>query len=139
VAWLKSDVFVRGEAELFLRQIADIERLVGRITFERANAATRSRSPSRSMCSRKSSSSLTASPCAPVKELRESLDGFGASGQSVGNTIVSNPPMSIREGGLIKTGVSGRARRNQERVHQRKKMDRHAPGIGALTETAYRR
>jgi DNA mismatch repair protein MutS len=106
VAWLKTDVFVKGEAELFLKQIADIERLVGRITFERANARDALALAQSLDVFPKIIKILAASPCASVKELRESLAGFEPLVQSIGRTIVSSPPMSIREGGLIKTGVS---------------------------------
>ncbi|HUI93371.1 MAG TPA: DNA mismatch repair protein MutS [Chitinivibrionales bacterium] len=106
VAWLKADVFVRGEAELFLKQIADVERLVGRVTYERANARDVLGLAQSLDVFPKIIKILASSPCASVKELRRSLEGFDPLVQSVQRTIVIGPPLSIREGGLIKTGVS---------------------------------
>ncbi len=106
VAWLKSDVFARGEAEVFLRQIADIERLVGRITYERANARDVASLAQSLGVFPKIMKILVAAPCVPIPELRESLSGFEPVVESVARTIVTSPPMSIREGGLIRTGVS---------------------------------
>ena len=37
VEWFKKDPFARGETELLLKRISDIERLIGRVVFERAN------------------------------------------------------------------------------------------------------
>ncbi len=106
VAWLKSDVFVKGETELFLRQIADVERLVGRVAYERANA--------RDVCALAQSLSLfpriikllAATPTSSLAAVRESLAGFDSIVDEVSKTIVSSPPLSLREGGIIKTGVS---------------------------------
>lgn len=106
VAWLKADVFVKGEAELFLRRIADIERLVGRVTYERANA--------RDVCALAQSLAvfpgivkiLAAAPTPSLISVRDSLSGFESIVNDVARTIVASPPLTIREGGLIKTGVS---------------------------------
>ncbi len=38
VETFKKDAFIRAEIELLLKRVADIERLIGRISFERANA-----------------------------------------------------------------------------------------------------
>jgi len=106
VAWLKTDVFVRGETELFLKQIADIERLIGRITFERANgrdvvALARSLEIFPRLVK-----ILSAASCDMVRHLSAALTGFDDVVERVDKTIVVSPPLSIREGSLIKTGVS---------------------------------
>jgi DNA mismatch repair protein MutS len=106
VAWLKADLFVRGETELFLKQIADIERLIGRITFERANARDLVALAQSLDVFPKLIKVLAASPCAAVRDAQGALNGFGPIVESVARTIVAGPPLSIREGGLIKTGVS---------------------------------
>jgi DNA mismatch repair protein MutS len=106
VAWLKKDVFVRGEAEQFLRQIADIERLIGRVTYERANgrdifALGRSLDMFPKLCKL-----FSASPCDAVGRIRSALEGFDDIVAAINATIVVSPPLSVKEGGLIKTGVS---------------------------------
>ena len=106
VAWLKGDMFVRSEAELFLRQIADIERLIGRITFERAGGRD-VLSLSRSLeVFPKIVKLLSAAPCAQLVDLKNSLVDFGSLVETVAHTLVENPPLSCKEGGLIRSGVS---------------------------------
>jgi len=106
VSWLKSDIYTRGETELFLKRVADIERLIGRVTFERANA--------RDVVALKQSLTvfpklvkiLSASPLEPIAAIRESLKGFEALVEKIEATLLDNPPLSLRDGNLIKPGVS---------------------------------
>lgn len=106
VAWFKADVFVKGEAELFLRQIADIERLIGRVAYERANARDVSALAKSLAVFPRIVKLLSAAPSTSLAEARMSLEGFEPLVESVLKTIVESPPLSIREGGIIKTGVS---------------------------------
>jgi DNA mismatch repair protein MutS len=106
VAWLKADVFVKGEAELFLRQIADIERLIGRVAYERANARDVAALAKSLAVFPRIVKLLSAAPSKSLADARTSLEGFEPLVESVLKTIVESPPLSIREGGLIKTGVS---------------------------------
>jgi DNA mismatch repair protein MutS len=106
VAWLKTDVFVRGETELFLKQIADIERLIGRVTYERANGRDVASLAQSLDVFPRLSKLIDASPCEEIGRIRAALEGFDGIVESVRKTVVTGPPMSIREGGLIKTGVS---------------------------------
>ncbi len=106
IEWLKKDVFIRGEIELLLKSIADIERLIGRITFERANA--------RDIIALKQSfatfpsivKNLEKAHSSRIKDIRTSLEGFNPIVDRISETLVDTPPLSIREGGLIKAGVS---------------------------------
>lgn len=106
VEWLKKDVFVRGETDLFLKNIADIERLISRITFERANARdlnalkeSLNTFPSLIKC-------LESTPCSTIQQISDSLNNFESIVQRIEETIVESPPLSLREGGLIRKGVS---------------------------------
>jgi len=106
VEWLKKDVFVRRETELFLRRISDIERLISRITFERANGRDLL-SLSRSLQLFPSLIKLLSkSPYDLLKNICSHLTGFELLAEKIQNTIVEAPPLSIREGGIIRTGVS---------------------------------
>lgn len=106
VEYFKKDVFNRSEIELLLKRVADIERLIGRISFERANA--------RDLISLKNSlenfpkiiSSLSNVKLKYIQELVASLNGFEPLAQKIGETIAENPPLSIRDGGIIKDGIS---------------------------------
>ncbi len=106
VGWLKKDVFIRGEVELFLKNISDIERLISRITFERANA--------RDLIALKQSlyafpgliRTLEPTPCEYIKEISNTLTGFDPLAKRIDDTILETPPLSIREGRMIKDGIS---------------------------------
>ncbi len=106
VEWLKKDVFVRGELQLKLRSVADIERLISRITFERANA--------RDLVALKRSlhsfpsiiKKIADTPCKLIKEISADLSGFDEVADRISDTIVEEPPVTIKEGGIIKKGIS---------------------------------
>ncbi len=102
----KKDTFIRGELELLLKRVADIERLIGRIVFERANA--------RDLLALKISfdsfpqivKNLSAIKNTYIQSLCSTLEGFEDIASKIGSMIADNPPLSIREGGIIRQGVS---------------------------------
>jgi DNA mismatch repair protein MutS len=106
VAWFKADAYVRGETELFLKKIADIERLIGRITFDRANA--------RDLVALKQSllvlpsivKLIAASTCGRLKSLTVAMTGFDDVAKRIETTLTDSPPLSLREGGLVRPGFS---------------------------------
>jgi DNA mismatch repair protein MutS len=105
-AWLKTDIFVRGEIELFLKRIADIERLIGRITFERANARDMVALKESFLVFPKIAKLLSTASLTPIISIRDALAGFENLAQKIEDTIIVNPPLSLREGNIIKPGVS---------------------------------
>jgi DNA mismatch repair protein MutS len=139
VAWLRKNMFVRGEVELFMRRIADIERLIGRVTFERANA--------RDLVSLKESfrafpsiiKTLAETPCALIKEIAGALDGFEELAGRIDAALVDNPPLSLREGGLIRGKVSAEldevrdaATNGKQWIARTQETERERTGIGSL-------
>ncbi|HLV32646.1 MAG TPA: DNA mismatch repair protein MutS [Chitinispirillaceae bacterium] len=106
VEYFKKDVFNRSEIELLLKRVADIERLTGRISFERANA--------RDLVSLKKSlevfpeitAALSEVKLKLVSELVLTMEDFDPLVEKIGKTLVDDPPLSIREGGMINQGVS---------------------------------
>jgi DNA mismatch repair protein MutS len=106
VAWFRGDAYVRGEAELFLKKIADIERLIGRITFERANARDLAALKQSLFILPKIAKLVSASPCPRLAVITEELNGFDDVARSIDTTLSDSPPLSLREGDLIKKGVS---------------------------------
>ena len=102
----KKDTFVRAEIELLLKRVADIERLIGRISFERANA--------RDLVALRSSfttfpqivKTLMSVKNPLILSLSSALTGFEELAEKIGANIADSPPLSIREGGIIKAGVS---------------------------------
>ncbi len=103
---LKKDAFCRAELGLLLKRVADIERLMSRISLERAGG--------RDLGSLQSSletfpaiTRLLAEITSPLlSKACEALRGFEPLARKIGDTIVDNPPNSIREGGIIRPGIS---------------------------------
>lgn len=106
VAWFKKDLFVRGEVELLLKQIGDIERLIGRITLERANARDCTALKNSLVTFPQLYKVLQNSPPKLVETAIKALCGFEDLVARIGATLIENPPLSVREGGLIRSGVS---------------------------------
>lgn len=106
VEWLRKDVFTRREAELLLHGMSDMERLISRITLERANA--RDLNALRRSLAQLPRITKTMSANAPaiVLDALSALQGFEPLADRIGATIVDDPPLSIREGGMIRTGNS---------------------------------
>ncbi|MBN1758514.1 MAG: DNA mismatch repair protein MutS [Chitinispirillaceae bacterium] len=106
VEYFKKDTFIRSEVELLLKRVADIERLIGKVTFERANA--------RDLVSLKSSletfpqliGKLSDVNTGKIREACGALAGFEPVVEAIAATIVESPPLSLRDGGIIRQGIS---------------------------------
>ncbi|NLE01560.1 MAG: DNA mismatch repair protein MutS, partial [Fibrobacter sp.] len=106
VEFFKKDVFVRSELELHLKRVADIERLISRITFERANARDLIALKNSFTVFPKIVKHLSGTNLSLIDQCTSALYGFESLVSKIESTIVENPPLSIREGGIIKAGVS---------------------------------
>jgi DNA mismatch repair protein MutS len=139
VEWLKNNVFIRGEIGLHLKSVADIERLIGRISFERANA--------RDLIALKDSikifpliiKCLETTPCDMIKIIGNSLNDFESITDDIEKTIIDSPPLTIREGGIIKPGISKEvdeikdaAANGKQWIAQLQQTEREKTGISKL-------
>jgi len=139
VEWLKRDIFTRGETEVVLKQVADLERLIGRVMFERANG--------RDCLGLKNSMEafprlvrlLAASSSGLIAEICARLAGFDEFAAAIGRTLADNPPLSLREGGIIRNGVSAELDELRDAAVNGKKWiaalqesERARTGIGSL-------
>jgi DNA mismatch repair protein MutS len=102
----KKDVFARGEIELLLKRVADIERLIGRVTFERANARDLNALKSSFETFPRLIKTLSGMNVEHITKLASELEGFEPLAIKIGTTIVDNPPLSLREGGMIRSGIN---------------------------------
>lgn len=105
VEWLRKDVFARGELGIALRSVADIERLIGRIVFERANGRDLV-SLMRSLRAFPRIVQVANNAPTLVQDHVARLEGFEHLADTIEKTITDNPPISLREGNLIRPGVS---------------------------------
>mgnify|MGYP004443412469 CR=1 FL=1 len=101
---LKNDLMLRGEIIENLKKVYDIERLTGKMTYGNANA--------RDMVTLKNSlyklpeikRILSNCNSEYLKELYENLDELQDIYKLIDNAIVDDPPMTIKDGGIIKLG-----------------------------------
>lgn len=101
---LKEDIILKGELVEQLKKVYDIERLVGKISYGTANA--------RDMISLKNSIAklpqikemLANVKSDYVIELREKIDDLKDIWKLIETGIVEEPPISVKEGGIIKLG-----------------------------------
>lgn len=101
---LKDDVILRGDVVENLKKVYDIERLAGKMAYGNANA--------RDMVTLKNSllklpevkQSLCHCKTDLLKDLAENLDELQDIYQLIDGAIMEDPPMTIKEGGIIKLG-----------------------------------
>lgn len=103
---LKDNIVLRGDITELLKRVYDIERLAGKISYGNANA--------RDLISLKNSienlpelkSVLENASSKLMRELYEKLDVLSDIYELIDNAIVDEPPISVKEGGIIKKGYN---------------------------------
>ena len=101
---LKDNIILRGDIIENLKKVYDIERLSGKMAYGNANA--------RDMITLKNSllklpevkMSLQNCKSELLKDLYENLDELKDIYELIEKSIIEDPPMSIKEGGIIKLG-----------------------------------
>ena len=101
---LKESLMLRGDIIDNLKKVYDIERLAGKMTYGNANA--------RDMITLKNSlyklpdvkNSLKECKSELLKDLYENLDELQDIYELIEKSIIDDPPMTIKEGGIIKLG-----------------------------------
>lgn len=101
---IKEKLILRGDITDLLKKVYDIERLVGKISYGNANG--------RDLISLKNSIKqlpelkriMVSADSTLLKELYEELDTLEDIYTIIDNAIVEEPPISVKEGGLIKKG-----------------------------------
>ncbi len=104
VSELKNNIILRGDITDALKKVYDIERLAGKISYGSANG--------RDLISLKSSAKqlpevkkiLSQAKSSMLVELFSELDTLEDIYELIDKTIVDDPPISVKEGGLIKLG-----------------------------------
>ncbi|OUM96704.1 MAG: DNA mismatch repair protein MutS [Thermobacillus sp. ZCTH02-B1] len=136
---LVADLMLREELRAALNDIYDLERLVGRIAYGSANA--------RDLIALKTSlrqapriAELCASSQSPaLARLVDNLDTCSDIADWIEAIIVDDPPVSVREGGLIKSGCDEYLDRLREAsvngkrwIAELERAEREATGIKSL-------
>ncbi len=103
---LKDNVVLKGDVIEGLKKVYDIERLIGKISYGNANA--------RDLISLKNSVNqlpnlklvLSQTKSAMLKKLYEELDELKDIYELIDKAIIEEPPISVKEGGMIKLGYN---------------------------------
>ncbi|MBN1538584.1 MAG: DNA mismatch repair protein MutS [Candidatus Thermoplasmatota archaeon] len=107
---LFNDLFLRSDIKDALKRIADLERIIMRMSLKRANArdlmALRNSLTAASDLRAVLEGSDTSVQCGTLKELASRLADLGCIVELIDRAITEEPPLSVREGGLIKAGYS---------------------------------
>lgn len=114
---LVNNMMTREELILALTGIADMERLIGRIVYGTAGG--------RDMVSLRSAmeklpqvkAQLAAFPKGLLHDLDEQLDDLSDLAALIGETLVDDPPFSVREGEFIRDGFHGEVDRLRGILH----------------------
>ena len=101
---LKENLMLRGDITETLKKVYDIERLAGKMAYGNANA--------RDMITLKNSlqklpdvkNVLSQCESTKLKELYEELDELKDIFELIDKSIIEEPPMTIKDGGIIKMG-----------------------------------
>lgn len=101
---LKDDIILRGDIVENLKKVYDIERLAGKMAYGNANARdmitlknSLLKLPDVKKCLENCKTDL-------LKELANNLDELQDIYQLIDGAIVEDPPMTIKEGGIIRLG-----------------------------------
>lgn len=100
---LYNNIFIMDELKVLLNNVYDIERLMGKITYGSCNG--------RDLLALKNSISilpklkklLSSCSCEKLKELGKKIDDLNDIYTIINSSIIENPPVTIKEGGLIKS------------------------------------
>ena len=103
---IKEDTILRCELEKCLKKVYDIERLVGKISYGNCNG--------REMNSLKNSleqipnikKMINSCKCNYLRQLERNLDECSDLSKLIDSAIVEEPPISVKEGGIIKEGYN---------------------------------
>ena len=101
---LKDDIILRGEVIENLKKVYDIERLAGKMAYGNANA--RDMVPLKNSLFKLPEVKQILKNCKSdlLKGLYEKLDELQDIYQLIEKSIVEDPPMTIKDGGIIKLG-----------------------------------
>lgn len=103
---LKRRAGIRGEIRSLLREISDIERLIGRIATSSARPRDLGSLRDSSQYIKGIKSALYGADTEILKNIAESLDDLSDLKEVLDRTLVDEPPVSSRDGGMIKERVS---------------------------------
>ncbi|MBJ6363632.1 DNA mismatch repair protein MutS [Paenibacillus sp. GCM10012307] len=136
---LYNDLMLRDDLRTELKEIYDLERLVGRVAFGSANARDLNALKQSLQHVPSLAQRCAASSSGTLAQLVTGLDDCSDLAEMVGTVLVEDPPVSLREGGLIRPGYDEYLDRLREAstggkkwLAELEKQEREATGIRTL-------
>jgi len=136
---LISDSFLRKDLFKLLSEVYDLERLMGKVSYGTANAKDLLSLTQTLALLPEIRALLSSSAAETLKNKVPNLDGLKGFVTKLQNALNSNPPLSLREGNIIKTGYSKEvdelrniATGGKEWVAQLENAERERTGIRSL-------
>ena len=108
---LVDNIIVRGELEEALRDVTDLERVMTRIVTGTVNARDLLGLARGFRALPEVKRQLGKCEASLLRKLEQSIDDLQDCADLIENTIVDEPPLTIREGGIIRKGASEEADR----------------------------
>lgn len=103
---LAKNAFFRKELNEELKKIYDLERLAGKIAFGAANARDLIALKKSLLCLPAIQELLGQAQCSLLKEKGMSIDAMDDTAELLSRAIDDDPPLSLRDGGIIKNGFN---------------------------------
>ena len=103
---LNSSLIDRDELREYLNPIYDLERLIGRIAYKSAGPRDLIAFKNSLMMLPHIKNILGQFDCELINEINEEMDGLSDIASVIEDAIVEEPPIAIREGGIIKEGFN---------------------------------
>lgn len=136
---LYNRLITREELRMQLKEVYDLERLVGRISFGTSNARDLLALGSSLKAVPGIIEACAASSSVTLQRLVEGLDDCRDVMQWIGQAIVDDPPIPVKEGGMIRPGFNERLDRLREAsvngkqwIAELEKKERESTGIRTL-------
>ena len=108
---LVDSVIIRGELEEVLRDVTDLERVMTRIVTGTVNARDLLGLARGFRALPEVKRQLQKCEAPLLRKLEQSIDSLSDCADLIENTIVDEPPLTIREGGIIRKGANAEADR----------------------------
>ncbi|AEH35456.1 DNA mismatch repair protein MutS [Halopiger xanaduensis] len=136
---LTSAVQTREELHELLREVYDLERLIGRISRERANARDLRSLRDTLAVVPDIRAEIADADCERLRRLHENLDPLVDVRELIDDAVVADPPIEITEGGIIAEGydedlddLRSTARDGEQWIDNLEERERERTGIDSL-------
>lgn len=139
VAFLKDQLLLRSDIRTSLDEIYDLERLAGRIAYGNANARDLVQLRHSLQAIPALTQLLQSCGSEVLKALAEGMDSCEDVAQFLETSLVDDPPISVREGGIIRSGYDEyldklitASREGKHWIAQLEQTEREMTGIRSL-------